>query len=105
MAQNEVDENDLVFWKEKAQSELARRALAEARMGIAQARMELSIRKITAGLRHAASTEFQDYPEGTIELGAALDAIDMLERDLTAILTLPASTQGPPTATRRQSCA
>jgi len=39
-------------------------------------------KKVTAGLRYAASGEYQDYPEGTLELGVALDAINMLANDV-----------------------
>lgn len=70
------------FWKEQAESELQTRVLAQARLGMAQTRTTLSAQKVKAGLRHAAATEFQDYPEGTIEVGTALDAIDMLVQDV-----------------------
>lgn len=41
-----------------------------------------SVRKVKAGLRNAAKGQYQDYPEGTIEVGVALDAIDMLAKDI-----------------------
>lgn len=37
-----------------------------------------SAEKVKAGLRYAAGREYQDYPPGVLELGVALDAIDMM---------------------------
>jgi soluble cytochrome b562 len=45
-----------------------------------------SVKKVKAGLRHAGSQEFQDYPAGVVELGTALDAIDMLANDVARML-------------------
>lgn len=42
----------------------------------------VAARKVKAGLRHAGSGEYQDYLRGTLELGAALDAIDMMANDI-----------------------
>ena len=83
-----MDEQDTKeWWKVQAQAELARRALVEARLGFAQVMVGLSVRKIKAGLRRAATADFQDYPAGTLELGAALDALDMLAQDILEIMT------------------
>ena len=37
---------------------------------------------MVAGLKHAASGQHQDYPEGILELGVALDGLDMLVTDV-----------------------
>ena len=42
----------------------------------------LSVRKVEAGLRYAASGEHQDYPIGCLELGVVLGAIDMIVKDV-----------------------
>ena len=39
-------------------------------------------KKVKAGLRYAASGEDQDCPPGTLELGVALDAVDMVSNDV-----------------------
>lgn len=50
--------------------------------GLIIATLIASAKKVKAGLRYAASAEYQDYPEGVIEVGAALDAIDMVAKDV-----------------------
>ena len=47
-----------------------------------------SIRKVKAGLRYSATEDFQDYPPGIIELGTALDAIDMVATDILNFITI-----------------
>ena len=44
--------------------------------------VQQSTRKVKAGLKYAASGEYQDYPPGTLELGIVLDAIDMISMDI-----------------------
>jgi len=46
-----------------------------------------SRRKVEAGLRHAGSGQYQDYPPGVIELGVALDAINMMVSDIVNCIT------------------
>jgi hypothetical protein len=41
-----------------------------------------AIRRVKAGLRHAASGTYQDYPPGLLELGVVLDALGMIETAL-----------------------
>lgn len=41
-----------------------------------------SIKKVKAGLHYAASGQYQDYPPGVLELGVALDAVDMIASDI-----------------------
>ena len=41
-----------------------------------------SRRKLRAGLQHAGSGQCQSYPSGIIELGVALDALDMFFTDI-----------------------
>ncbi len=83
MTQNQIRQE---LWEQIAYDEFIRRAVAEVRLGMARTRAEMSAAKVKAGLRHAATEEFQDYPEGTIELGAALDAIDMILHDVLTTL-------------------
>ncbi len=45
-----------------------------------------SAKKVKAGLTYAASGQYQDYPEGILELGVVLDAIDMLVNDILSVL-------------------
>lgn len=47
--------------------------------GLLIAVMLASSRKVKAGL---SNVTYQDYPEGVIEVGVALDAIDMLVKDI-----------------------
>ena len=42
-----------------------------------------SHKKLVAGLRYAASGEYQDYEPGVLELGVALDALNMMLIDIT----------------------
>jgi hypothetical protein len=58
------------------------------RRGYVVAVLAASLRKVKAGLTYAATTEFQSYPEGCIELGTALDAIDMIAKDIIRCLVL-----------------
>ena len=51
-----------------------------------------SIRKVKAGLEYAASGEHQDYPPGTLELGVALDAVDMVLIDVLHCIELNSPT-------------
>ena|GEM_PF-2201440 len=41
-----------------------------------------SVKKVKAGLKHVGSDQVQSYPPGIIELGVALDAIDMVAADI-----------------------
>lgn len=50
--------------------------------GLLLAVLTASIRKVKAGLRYVASGKYQDYPPGVLELGAALDAVDMVANDI-----------------------
>ena len=70
------------WWKERAVEELSKRVLLEVRLATAERRAALSVAKVKAGLSYAAMAEFKDYPAGTLELGTALDAIDMVARDI-----------------------
>jgi hypothetical protein len=54
----------------------------EAYEGLIIATVMASLKKVTAGLRHAASGEHQDYEPGTLELGVALDGLNMLANDV-----------------------
>jgi len=45
-----------------------------------------SLRKVRAGLRYAASGQYQDYPPGILELGVALDALNMVAADVVACI-------------------
>ena len=50
--------------------------------GLITAVVLASGKKAKAGLRHAGSGEYQNYPPGVIELGIALDAIDLIVNDV-----------------------
>ena len=54
----------------------------EALGGLVIATVLASKRKVEAGLRYAGSGKYQDYPPGIIELGVALDAINMMVIDV-----------------------
>jgi hypothetical protein len=41
-----------------------------------------SHKKVKAGLKYAASGKHQDYPPGILELGVALDGLDMFVTDI-----------------------
>ena len=58
----------------------------ESYSGMALAVLMASQKKVHAGLKHAASGKHQDYPPGILELGIALDAIDMLVNDVARFL-------------------
>ena len=50
--------------------------------GLLIAAAEAARRKFRAGLQYAGSGQYQSYPPGIIELGVALDALDMFFTDI-----------------------
>jgi len=50
----------------------------ETERAFALAALAEANRRAKAGLKHAGSTAFQDYPGGILELGTALDAVDFV---------------------------
>ena len=58
----------------------------ETYSGMALAVLMAAQKKIHAGLKYAGSGEYQDYPPGILELGVALDAVDMLVNDVARFL-------------------
>lgn len=54
-----------------------------------------SVKKVKAGLEYAGSGEYQDYPPGIIELGVALDGIDMIAADMLNFVKLNTSDPHP----------
>lgn len=50
--------------------------------GLLIAVVAVSQRKVEAGIKYAASGQHQDYPPGVMESGVALDAIDMMVKDI-----------------------
>ena len=60
-----------------AERDQLRKAL-EAERAFCLAALAEANRRAKAGLKHAGSTEFQDYPGGIIEVGTALDAVDFV---------------------------
>ena len=56
-------------------------------MEVYEALLILSVRKVEAGLRYAASGEHQDHPAGCLELGVVLDAIDMIVKDVLVFIS------------------
>jgi hypothetical protein len=59
----------------------------ESKYGLLIAQVLASNRKLKAGLRYAASGKHQSYPSGCLELGIALDALDMFSNDMLRLLT------------------
>ena len=59
--------------------------------GLIIATILASVKKVSAGLRHAASGQHQDYEPGTLELGVALDGLKMLGSDVIACVLSNAS--------------
>mgnify|MGYP001574766785 FL=1 len=54
--------------------------------GLLLAAIVASTMKVKAGLQYAGSGQHQSYPAGIIELGVALDAIDMILSDIVAFV-------------------
>jgi len=80
----------------------------EAYEGLLLAVLTASIRKVKAGLRHVASEKCQDYLPDVLELGTALDAIDMIANDILHFMEVNIRSQNPiprskDNATHRQS--
>jgi len=54
----------------------------EAYEGLILAVVMAGQKKAEAGLKYAASGEYQDYPPGILELGVALDALNLFANDI-----------------------
>ena len=80
------DDTPKEWWKDMAHEELARRALAEAKLGMAQAKVKWSLQKVKAEVNYAATIVPDCFP-GTLER-FALDALDTLAQDILNILTV-----------------
>ena len=61
-------------------------------------------KKVKAGLQYAGSGQHQAYPPGVIELGVALDALDMVLADLVAFVKNNAADQKVASAEHRSTC-
>ena len=62
------------------------RMKAVAHTALLSAALDMPVRKVKSGLRYAASGQYQDHPEGMLELGVVLDALDMLVVDFRRLI-------------------
>ncbi len=74
-----MEVNFLAFCLNRKKGEVMEREVYE---GLIIATLLASAKKIKTGLCNVAKGKYQDYPEGTIEIGIVLDAVDMLVEDV-----------------------